>query len=71
MRRKVACHRGDWGGEDWVRSVVEFLVKIAWVDASALGSSGRALSPALISCSAGCASSFVFILQGVLGQIII
>ena len=63
------CHRGDWGGEDWVCNIVELLIKISRVDASALGNSGPTLSPALISCSAGCLSSFIFVLRGVLGQI--
>jgi len=65
------CHYGDGSGKYWVRSVVEFLVKNTRVDASALGSSSSALSPTLISCYAGCLSSFVFVLQSILSQIII
>ena len=65
------CHRGDGSGENWIRSIVELLVEIVRVKAGALGSPGPALSPALISCFAGCASSFIFILRGILGQIII
>ena len=65
------CHHGDGSGKYWVRSVVEFLVKNTQVDASALGSSSSALSPILISCYAGCLSSFVFVLQSILSQIII
>ena len=65
------CHCSDRSGEDWVCNVVEFLVKITRVDASALGSSGPALSPTLISCSTSYSSSFIFILWGVLGQIIL
>ena len=63
------CHRGDEGGEDWIRRIVEILVEIAWEKTGALSSSGPAL--ALISCSAGCVSGFIFILRGVLGQIIL
>ena len=65
------CHRGDGSGENWIRSIVELLVEIVWVKAGALGSPGPALSLALISCFAGCASSFIFILRGILGQIIL
>ena len=65
------CHYGDGSSEDWVCDIVEFLVKITRADASALSSSGPALSPTLISCYAGCLSSFVFVLQSVLSQIII
>ena len=64
-------HCGDGGGEDWVCNVVELLVKVTQANASMLGSLGPALSPALISCSVGCSSSFVFVLRGVLDQIII
>jgi hypothetical protein len=65
------CHRGDGSGENWIRNIVELLVGIARGKASALNSLGPVLSLALISCSASCASSFIFILQGVLGQIIL
>ena len=64
-------HRRNWGREDWVRRIVELLVEIARGKASALSSSGPMLSFALISCPAGCASSFIFILRGILGQIIL
>jgi hypothetical protein len=64
-------HRSNWGREDWIRRVVELLVEITQWDAGALGGSGPALSPALISRSTFCASSFNFILWGVLGQVII
>ena len=64
-------HRGYWGGEHWVCNIVELLVKVAWANASALGNSGPVFSPALISCSVGYSSSFIFVLWGVLGQIII
>jgi hypothetical protein len=62
-------HRRNWGREDWVRRIVELLVEIARREAGALGGSGPALSPALISRSAGCVSSLNFILQGILCQI--
>jgi len=62
------CHCSDGSSEDWIRDVVEFLVKISRLNASALGSSGPALSPALISCSASYSSSFIFILRGRLGS---
>jgi len=65
------CHRGDGSGENWIRNIVELLVEIARREAGTLGGSGLALSPALISLSIGCASSLIFILQGILGQIII
>ena len=61
------CHCGDVGGEDWIRSIVEFLVEIARGKASALSSLGPALSVALVSCSVGCASSIVFILWSIFG----
>ena len=48
------CHYGDGSSEDWVCDIVEFLVKITRVDASALGSSGPAFSSALVSCSVVC-----------------
>ena len=64
------CHRGDWSSEDWIRDIVEFVVKIAWGETSALSSSGLAFSFALIACPASCASSFILILRGVLGQIV-
>ena len=65
------CHRGDGSGKDRVCNIVELLVKITWLDSSMLSNSRPALSPALISCSAGYSSSFIFVLGGVLGQIII
>jgi hypothetical protein len=64
------CYRNDGGGEDWMHDIVEVLIEIARGKASLLCSSGPALSLALISCSAGCASGFIFILRGILGQII-
>ena len=30
------CHRGDWGSEDWIRDVVEFVVEVERGKASAL-----------------------------------
>ena len=63
-------HRGDWGSEDWIRDVVEFIVEVARGKASTLSGSNPAFSFALISCPASCASSFVLILWGVLGQIV-
>jgi hypothetical protein len=65
------CHRGDTSGENWIRSIVELLVEIERGKASALSSSGPALTFAFISCPAGCASNFIFILRGILGQIIL
>ena len=56
------CHHGDRSSEYWIRDIIELLVKITWLDSSMLGSSSPALSPALISCSAGCSSSFVLVL---------
>ena len=64
------CHCGDGSGEDWICYIVEFLVKITRLNASALCSLSPALLPALISCSACCSSSFILILWGVLGQIV-
>ena len=23
------CHHGDWGSEDWIRDVVEFIIEVA------------------------------------------
>ena len=63
------CHRGDRSSEYWIRDVIGVVVKITWLDSSTLSNSRPALSPALISCSAGCLSSFIFVLRGVLGQI--
>jgi hypothetical protein len=64
------CHRGDWGSEDWICDVVEFVVEIARGEASSLGSSNHAFSFTLISCPTSCASSFILILWSVLGQIV-
>ena len=64
-------HRGDRSSEDWICGVIEFIVEIAQGKVNTLGSSGPAFSPALISCSACCLSSFIFVLWGILGQIII
>ena len=61
------CHRGDRSSEYWIRDVIEVVVKITWLDSSMLSNSRPALSPALISCSAGCSSSFALVLGGVLG----
>ena len=63
-------HRGDWGGEDWIRNVVEFVVKVTRGKVSALGSSIPAFSFTLISCPASCASSFILILWSISGQIV-
>ena len=65
------CHRRDGSGENWIRSIAELLVEIAWWKASTLNSSGPALPLVLVSCSAGYAGDFIFILRGVLGQIIL
>ena len=65
------CHRGDWGSEDWIRDIVEFIVEVARGEARSLSSSNPAFSFSLISCPASCASSFILILWGVLGQIIL
>ena len=64
------CHRGDKSSEDWIRDVVEFVVEVARGEASSLSSSSSAFSISLISCPASCASSFILILWGVLGQIV-
>jgi hypothetical protein len=64
-------HRSDGSGEYWVRSVVELLIEVTRGNTSAMSSSCLVFSPALISRYASCASSFIFILQGILGQIII
>ena len=64
------CHRGDWGSENWVRDVVEFVVEVTRGKASSFGSLNCALPFTLISCPASCVSSFIFILWIVLGQIV-
>ena len=64
------CHHGDTSSEDWIRDVVEFVVKVARGKASTFSSSNPTFSFALISRPASCASSFVLILWGVLGQIV-
>ena len=51
------CHRGDWGSENWIRDVVEFVIEVAYVFT-------------LISCPMSCACCFIFILWSVLGQIV-
>jgi hypothetical protein len=72
MRRKVAYATTAIGVfKDWICYPVEFLVKITRVNTSALHNWSPALLPALISCSTGCSSSFILILWGVLGQIIL
>ena len=60
MSRRVACPCGDWSSGDWIRDVVEFVVEVARGKESSFGS----LNPA------SCASSFIFILWSVLGQIV-
>ena len=64
------CHCGDGSGEDWIRDIVEFIVEVARGKASSFGSLNPALPFTLISCPASCASSFIFILWSVLGQIV-
>ena len=64
------CHRGDRSSEDWIRDIVEFVVEVARGKSNALGSSGPAFSFALVSCPASCAGSLIFVLWGVLGQIV-
>src|SRR6185312_17010710 len=44
------CHRGDWGSEDRIRDIVEFIIEVAWGKASSLGSLDPAFSFALVSC---------------------
>ena len=60
-------HRGDWGSEDWIRDVVEFVVEIARGKASSLSISNPAFSFTLICCPANCASRFILILWSFLG----
>ena len=64
------CHRGDWGSKDWVCNIVEFVVEVMRRKASSLGRSDPAFSFTLISCLASYASSFIFILWSVLGQVV-
>ena len=64
------CHHGDWGSEDWICNVVEFVVEIVRGKVSSLDSSNPAFSFTLISCPVSCASSFILILWSVLGQIV-
>ena len=64
------CHRGDWGSENWVRDVVEFVVEVTREKASSFGVLNPAFSFTLIFCPTSCASSFIFILWSVLGQVV-
>ena len=64
------CHRGDWGSKDRIRDIVEFIVEVARGKASSLSSLNPALHFTLISGHASCASSFIFVLWSVLGQIV-
>ena len=65
------CRRGDWGSENWVCDVVEFVVEVTREKASSIGVLNPAFSFTLIFCSASCASSFIFILWNVLGQVVL
>ena len=64
------CHLVDRSGENWIRDIVEFVVEVARGKSNALGSSGHAFSFALVSCPASYAGSLIFVLWGVLGQIV-
>ena len=64
------CHRGDWGSENWVRDIVDFVIEVARGKTSSFGSLKPALPFTLISCPASCASSFIFVLWSILGQIV-
>jgi hypothetical protein len=64
------CHCGDWCFEDGIRSIVEFVVEVAWREMSTFGRASPAHIFALIPFPAGCTSDFVFINWSVLGQIV-
>ena len=64
------CHRSDRSSEDWIHDVVEFVVEVARGKTSTLSSSSPAFSFTFVSCPESYASSFIFILWGVLGQIV-
>ena len=64
------CHCGNWGSEDWIRDIVGLVVEVMRGKASSLSSLDPTFSFTLISCPASCASSFIFILWSVLGQVV-
>ena len=64
------CHCGDWCSEDGIRSIVKFVVEVAWQEKSTFGCASPAHFFALIPFPAGCTSDFVFISWSVLGQIV-
>ena len=65
------CDRGDWDSEDWIRDIVEFVVEVMREKVSSFGILNPAFSFTLIFCPASCASSFIFILWSVLGQVVL
>ena len=40
------CHRGNWGSEDWIRDVIEFIVEIARGE----GGLAQQLGPYILLC---------------------
>ena len=64
------CHCGDWCSEDRIRSIVEFVVEVAWRELGTFGRTSPAHFFALIPFPAGCTSNFVFISLSILGQIV-
>ena len=64
------CHCGDWCYEDGIRSIVEFVVEVAWREMSTFSRMNPVCFFSLIPCPAGCASGFIFVSWSVLGQIV-
>ena len=64
------CHCGDWCSEDGIRSIVEFVVEVAWWEMSTFGRTSPVHFFALIPFPVGCMSDFFFITWSVLGQIV-
>ena len=61
---------GDRCSEDGIRSIVEFVVEVAWREMSMFGRTSPAYFFGLIPFPAGCTSDFVFISWSVLGQVV-
>ena len=64
------CHCSDWCSEDGIRSIIDFIVEVAWWEMSTFGHTSPAHFFALIPFPAGCTSDFIFISWSVLGQVV-
>ena len=63
-------HPSDWCSEDGIRSIVEFVVEVAWREMNTFGHASPVHFFALIPFSASCTSNFVFISWSILGQVV-